>query len=146
MIKNKLLIFLAGPIENKSWKEANEWRDYIREKLEDLPIIVYNPLNKYRPQLENIEKINSNIIPISELDICNTFYLKNADVILCNLDGKSIGTYMEIGYGYALNKIIIAIDSYNYRTHSLVSKWVSLFYDRLDDAIEYIKNDLYEGI
>jgi len=148
MIGNKLLIFLAGPIEGKSWEEANRWREHVKKKLEDLPILIYNPIGRYELQLKNVEKIetwNTKGISVDEMEAANSLYLKNADVILCNLmDGYSVGTSMEIGYGYATNKIIIVICDKDIKIHPLVWKWTNLFCSTLDDAIEYIKNDLCE--
>mgnify|MGYP000353679771 CR=1 FL=1 len=145
MMKNKLLIFLAGPIEGKSWEEANEWREYVRKELEDLPILIYNPISRYELQLKNVKKIETwsiKNISVDEMEATNILYLKNADIILCNLmDGYSVGTSMEIGYGYATNKTIIVVCK-DTNIHPLVSKWADLFYSTIDDAIEYIKNDL----
>ena len=114
---NKKYIYLAGPIAQCSYQEANDWRDYIRSELHQ-NIIGISPLRcepmhgeTYGPG--NDPRYNSP----GAIAAKNWYDTENCDLILAYLPRElnerrpSYGTTIEIGWAIGLKKPIILVIS-----------------------------------
>jgi nucleoside 2-deoxyribosyltransferase len=109
-------IYLIGPISGCTFTEATQWRNDLQIPLAQNGWTVLDPM-RGKNHLSAEEKIvlsyEDHIVSRSDsIFQTDLFRVRQADVLLCNLTsmpGHSIGTFMEMGYGHALGKIIIVI-------------------------------------
>ena len=141
-----MLVFLAGKIDGLSWDEANGWREKASFLLKqaDENIKCYNPL-KNVPDLYGKEVLYLYRSRYqSDAIAANQFYIKKADIILVNLERiDAKGTYVEIGFARALDKIIVAFGKDN-KNIFFIQKWVTIFFNTLEEAVNFIL-DLERG-
>ena len=126
-------IYLAGPIKDISLKEAGTWRNIATKKLDG-----FKCLNPLRRNFRDCEFQSQNeIVQLDKNDI------ERSDILLVNASKPSAGTSMEILFAHDRNKIIV---SYTNDDFEKTSPWVVYHSTRivkgLDEAIEYIKNQL----
>jgi nucleoside 2-deoxyribosyltransferase len=144
----KKYIYLAGPIADCDYQEANEWRVYCQEKFE--PGIVgisplrCEPLEKGKRYSEtgSVVKMWSDPRAIATKNWMDT---ESADLVLAYLPKKlndrrpSIGTIIEIGWAIGLRKPLIIVSDDNYlMDHPLIKHNASWRLNNLDEAIEVI--------
>ena len=71
------------------------------------------------------------------------------DVILANLsiphDKPSLGTVMELAWGFQNQKLVVAIDSekHNYRVHPMIREAVGFWAKDMDEALAIIERLLF---
>jgi len=135
----KMKIFLAGRIEGLSWKDANNWReDAIIFLWGGISNDVYNPCSfipkEHRNSLLNANNIHNRIGMIDN----NFKYIRQADVILVNLDVASIGTLLELGAAHILHIPIVAFNIGQCKEHPSIKNIIDCQCDTLEEACEYI--------
>ena len=144
----KKYIYLAGPIADCDYQEANEWRVYCQEKFE--PGIVgisplrCEPLEKGKRYSEtgSVVKMWSDPRAIATKNWMDT---ESSDLVLAYLPKKlndrrrSIGTIIEIGWAIGLRKPIILVTDDAYLTeHPLIKAKSNWIFDNFNDALDVI--------
>lgn len=117
----KPIIYLIGPISGISYDQATLWRKEAKEQLEDMGYIVLDPMSgqeclkgesKIGINLENSIVVTNQYIYHSDI-----YKVNRADVLLANLLSDSathsLGTYIEIGYAIAKDKLVIVVTKDN---------------------------------
>jgi len=163
------LIYLAGPITGLTWAEATEWRVEAHNRFADAGITSGNRYQCLSPlrgkeylkdetdikhsydehQLSSAKMINSR----------DMFDVRRSDLLIVNLKHAkkvSIGTILEIGAAFILNKPIIVIMepeepwvgqtasgaisngmTHNVHKHSMLSEQATAIVSDLDTAIYF---------
>ena len=144
-------VYLAGPITNLTYAGSTEWRDYVSNKLEGIEC--YSPL-RFECYLDTEEKIRDNYDNVVETPLPlstskgimsrDYFDCMRADIIFVNLLGLervSIGTCMEIAWGYTTHKPIIAVmePENNMMDHAMWREAIGFRVETLDQGIDIIK-------
>ncbi|MCK9541095.1 MAG: nucleoside 2-deoxyribosyltransferase [Novosphingobium sp.] len=136
-------VYLAGPITGQSLKGCSEWRDFARRELYNYGISGLDPL-RGKQYLSNEKYIKdsysqhvmSTAKGINRRDMND---VRQSDVILINVLGAekvSIGTILEAGAAYALNKpIILVMEENNIHKHGMLDDMAGWIVDSLEEAI-----------
>jgi nucleoside 2-deoxyribosyltransferase len=96
-------VYLAGPIENCTKAEVEEWREYATIELDKMGYDVLNPIDKnYR---ELTDRDDREIVEENKREI------QEADYILANYFKASTGTSMEIFMAWGMGKPVIVVAS-----------------------------------
>lgn len=96
-------VYLGGPINGCTDDEANGWRDKVKAELAASGWEAIDPMDRdYRGQ-EMEPGIAKAIVENDKLDI------DGADVLLMNCPKPSVGTSMEVLYGYMTGKRVICV-------------------------------------
>lgn len=96
-------IYLGGPINGCTEQEANGWRDEAKEAIEALGYEWLDPMTRDYRGREMEPGIAAKIVEGDKADI------DDCDVLLMNCPKPSVGTSMEILYGYWHDKYVIAV-------------------------------------
>ena len=117
------LIYLAGPITGLTWAEATEWRKTAIEKFNDVSgwgnpnnYVALSPL-RGKEYLEKETDIKDEYAEFQSgtskmINSRDMFDVRRSDLLIVNLLNATrvlIGTMLEIGAAYILNKPIIVI-------------------------------------
>jgi len=98
----KLRIYLAGPINNCTDEECNNWRNQIINLLTSKHVL-RNPMDRdYRSQYTQTH-MSSEIVELDKRDI------DLSDIIIANITKHSAGTAMEMLYAWERQKVVVAI-------------------------------------
>lgn len=130
---NKPCVYLSGPMAGLTVQQANEWRAEVRKNLEP-DVLCLSPLRglddlqgviqpKYHPNMKEGFAATNSQMALTR-DFLDT---KRADIILINLLGAqrvSIGTVLEIAWGFAMHKpLVVAMEPEgNPHDHCLVNE------------------------
>jgi nucleoside 2-deoxyribosyltransferase len=139
-------IYLAGPIAGLKESDANKWRNIVKDALcPDIDCFsplrgkdfVPNENGVYGEYYETQDQPFNNDRSIMRRDFDD---VKKADLIFCYLKGSekvSKGTIMELGWAYAMQKLVVAViePKGNIHEHGMVRETFSYRFDNLDDAI-----------
>ena len=148
-------IYLGGAIKDLSTKEASNWRQKAKKKLEIVeileskdkvvqeygmgdgtaPVQLFECLNPMRRNFRDTEFQSQNeIVALDKVDILNS------DILLVNATKPSWGTAMEIMFAFQHHKIIVTFTGGEF---GLTNPWVAFHSTRvtntLEEAIDYIK-------
>lgn len=124
----RMKVYLAGPINGCTDKEAGDWRSTATSILQERGIDVLDPMARdYR----GIEDENVNLIvkgDKEDIDGCH--------VLLANCPKPSVGTSMEVFFAHLRHKTVVVV------APEPVSPWLryhatDVFQD-LDEALAYI--------
>lgn len=96
-------VYLGGPINGCTDEEATGWREAVKEILDERGIDWLDPMVRDYRGREMEPGIASEIVENDKADI------RECDVLLMNCPAPSVGTSMEIFYGWTLAKLIIAV-------------------------------------
>lgn len=109
-------VYLVGPISGCSYEEASNWRETATRLIESRGHSVFNPMagKDCLKSEDNIAFSYEDHLMLKSTHIfqADLHRIKHSDVLFCNLQnlkGYSIGSFFEIGYGYAMNKVIIIV-------------------------------------
>lgn len=125
-------VYLAGPVAEKTIKEADEWRRQVQYRLKSYNIDFLNPLRGKTE--ENRNSFNS-----TEIVLRDKNDIAKSDLVLVYWPKRIIsnGTAMEIFYAHSLNIPILFVGEW-----ALKDKWISEHitkcYKVLEDALEDI--------
>lgn len=138
-------VYLAGPITGMSYDNAVDWRDVVKQKL-DNRIAGYSPLRAkhYLSQSDMIKQTYEDIALSSAKGITARDFndCRTADMLLVNLleaDVVSIGTVMEIAWAKAFNvPTVVAMQNDNIHQHAMIRESVGFIVDTLDEAAHVV--------
>jgi nucleoside 2-deoxyribosyltransferase len=163
------LIYLAGPITGLTWAEATEWRVEAAERFKDASsgkkhnYITLSPLRgkEYLKEETDI-KHSYDDHQLSSAKMINSrdmFDVRRSSLLIVNLKNAkkvSIGTILEVGAAFILNKPIIVIMepdepwvgqaasgaisngiTHNVHKHSMLSEQATAIVSDLDTAIYF---------
>lgn len=100
-MKSKILtIYLAGAINGCSDDECKNWRRWVDEQIGERHAI----LDPMRRDYRGVEELN--VREIVELD---KWDILSSDVLIVNYSRPSVGTSMEVLYGWQNNKKIVVV-------------------------------------
>lgn len=148
--------YLAGAISNLNFEEATDWREHAKQYLAwdanygETGIIGYSPMRAKdylsemgvlsgRPEAYE-DYVLSSAKGIMARD---SWDVRTADLVFVNLLGTtkaSIGTCMEIGMGYALNKpMVVCMERENVHQHPMLNTAAGWIVDDLDFGLDIVK-------
>jgi len=143
-------IYLAGPITGLSWEEATDWRKQALERFQDeskggKTYVGLSPLRGKEYLKDETEIAHSyEDVQLSSAKMINardTFDVRRSDLILVNLKGAtkvSIGTMLEIGAAFILNKpIIVIMEDGNIHKHPMLSEMACATVPDIDTALYF---------
>lgn len=141
-------VYLSGPIAGLNYDKTLNWRDYVSNILKFSGISFFSPM-RYKEFLQN-HKLGGfdDTIPLTSskgIMIRDFFDCKRSDLIFVNLlDAKivSIGTVMEIGWAYCMQKpIILVIEDIGniHDNHPMITEATSYRVNTLDKGMEILK-------
>ena len=146
--KMKGPVYLAGPITGLTWQKADDWRLNTAKELAAVGIGCIDPLRGMRyagkatgdgahHELEGHSKLSA-----GHLITCRDAYgVRCCSALLANLLGAkkvSVGTTLEIGMAYALNKYIMLVmePEGNPHDHGIVLDMASTVCNTMEDATQ----------
>lgn len=148
-------VYLAGPIGGSTYDEAQNWRIDLSDLLStksDGAIRGYSPLRgkgalKFAGPLSTVAYPFYSPLATSKAILSRDFNdCRTADLIIANLIEQdvwappSVGTIMEIGFGFALQVPILAISKdrsrNNIAKHAMILSAVSFWAQSLDEAAD----------
>ena len=117
-MKEKMKIYLGGPIAGASIEELHGWRDQVKKELSSYTFL--DPTDRvYSKEEEMSSKIVNEIITLDKVDI------SISEIIFVNLSLigklKCIGSIMELIYAFEKGKFVVVIMP----TDSAVSPWIT---------------------
>ena len=141
----KKYIYLAGPIAQCNYQEANDWRSYVRDKLHT-NIIGISPLRCEPMEGETYGPGNDpRYNPPGAIAAKNWYDTEKCDLILASMPRElnqrrpAYGTTIEIGWAIGLKKPIILVTDDEYLTeHPLIRANVNWVFEDFQNAIDVI--------
>lgn len=145
----KPLVYLAGGIAGLIGADAVDWRHTAARRLGDFGIEALNPM-RAKQRLGGEERISTNFHTYQEYGPFFTSRgimtrdfndVQRCDVLLVNLLGltkPSLGTVMELGWAFALQKpAVVAIEAKGnpHDNHPMIHEAISFRVTTLDEAI-----------
>ena len=85
-----MLVYLAGPIDHVSDDERTGWRETAQERLMVNDIATFSPVHAFKCVTDAADQQTCEAI----IEVNDTA-VRNSDVVLANLTGKSFGTPLE---------------------------------------------------
>lgn len=155
-----LKVYLAGPIAGLTFQQGQQWRDYVKGKLEwrDLGhhlgaatgIKAFSPLRgkEERDDGKILGLQMDNPAPMSTprgVIARDGHDVRTCDLFFCNVDGVtnlSGGTAWELGVAWACNKIVIMVaanEDNPYLKHLILSQVAAFVVPTLDEGITITK-------
>lgn len=141
-------VYLAGQIGGLSYDEASIWRQIATNDLKEANIEAYSPL-RFKEFLRKEGILSTQ--PYTESPLANQrgiltrdhWDCMSADLILVYLyDAKviSMGTVMEIAFGHAYRKPIVAVmESGNIHEHAMVNEAIDFRVSNLYEALDIVR-------
>ena len=141
---NKIKIYLAGKMNGLSFKEMNDWRDDVFQKLlrqaemYSAKLDIVNPVLYYNFE----EKRHQTEIEVEEFGLAHVI---SSDIVIVNLDGlsNSIGTIIELHDAHYHHKIpVIAFgdkELYN-NLHPWIKNDITRVENNIDNVVAYIRD------
>ena len=135
--KEKMTIYLSGPIMDEHAGRAREWREEAKKLLGGR----FRLLDPMRRKFIDRQVDSAN--EIVEFDLQD---VRNADIILVNYNKASIGTSMEVFYAaYCQGKFVVTFSPYSFEN---CSPWMVRFSTKilpdLEEACNYIRTNFGE--
>jgi nucleoside 2-deoxyribosyltransferase len=96
-------VYLGGPINGCTDEEANGWREQVKPILERHGIGWVDPMDRDYRGREMEPGIAAEIVELDKQDI------DSCDVLLMNCPKPSVGTSMEILYGWNRGKHVVSV-------------------------------------
>jgi nucleoside 2-deoxyribosyltransferase len=139
-------VYLAGPISGLTYGEGQDWRSYVKAKLWKWDIEGYSPLRckdylsgagVLEQSYEETPLSTDRGIMTRDFNDCQT-----ADLIFVNFIGAapgrvSIGTVMEIAWGYSMRKPVVCVmdKTGDLHDHPMIREALGFRFTNLDQAI-----------
>lgn len=157
MISCAYKVYLAGPITGCTYGECTNWRDGVKQHLEDVSnghIVGYSPLRS-KEYLKDEKKIldfypDTFSVMSTQRGIYtrDRFDVKSSDLVLVNMIGAqivSIGTVMEVAWADAWDIPIVYVtekDVKNIHDHSMMREACPFTVHSLEEAVLLTKKIL----
>lgn len=136
-------VYLAGPISGCSYAGCTSWRDDVA-KMFPLNVECLSPM-RAKEALRAVECLTSeqygHHFLCSDKEVLGRDFndCQNADVILVNFLGAakpSIGTCMEIAWGYQLQKpVVLVMEPDNVHSHPMIRAASNFIYGSITEAV-----------
>lgn len=147
-----MLVYLAGPINGRTWQEATEWRREARHALQRYEIRCLSPLRDKEHLIANgpilqhtYDEPLSNAPGIVARDSND---VRRCDMVLANFLGASkvsVGTCYELAWAWAWGKpVCVVMESGNLHEHPFVTQCAGFVVRDLPTAIEIVRSVLWE--
>lgn len=128
-------VYLAGPINGCTDKEAKGWRAYVSELLAPAGVVVFDPMVRDYRGRELEPGIAVQIVEQDKADI------HAVDTVLVCFEKPSVGTSMEVLYAWGIGKGVIIVNL----SKNPLSPWLLYHSDvqveSLEEAVELILED-----
>jgi len=143
---NKCL-YLAGPMSDLTWDEANAWRDHVTVELAKTGVDVRSPLrNKELGSKDTFQKMGNpekpNLTPRSIL-LQDYHDVDCSSALLVNFLGSesvSIGTVSEIARAYTRGiPVVVVMEPDNIHYHAFIDAQATAIFPTLDEGIVFTK-------
>lgn len=156
-------IYEAGPIEGCTLEEATGWRTKIKteffEEIRAQQIKILNPMDGKMdvvnpgeiicPENYKLQKSHRPLITSQAIFARDIAMIDTADIILANFTasiGKiGIGTMFELGYGYAMGKMLVVIATEKRHLNHPFIRESTIVFNLLDDGITFIRSLVKSG-
>jgi len=129
-------VYLCGPIEGLTKKQANEWRDEARIRLALRDIDVLDPTRRISYVDSKCTHADARVFK------CDLQDISHSSVLLVNLSeelpGKKWGTVAEVAHAHTKNKIIIVYLAKGQWVHPFISQYATEIHYDLKDAIDAV--------
>lgn len=153
-------VYLAGAITGLKYGEAVDWREYATAQLAknepstkalvlDSGIQAYSPMrnNGFAEPMEGMPNTPEPLSSVQAILNRDHWDCKTADLILVNLleaERVSIGTVMEIAWGYAyrIPTVLIMEKEGNLHDHGMIIQSAGWRVETLDEGIQTVKSIL----
>jgi nucleoside 2-deoxyribosyltransferase len=117
------------------YEEATKWREYSKQRLNDIGIKIFDPTDKSLTHFTYPESTHNGII------LQNYIYLKKCDAVLVSLEmfEDSVGSIWEVSMAWAEHKPVIAFgncEKWKDRPH--FKSLITVQFDTVKEACEYI--------
>ena len=140
----KKYVYLAGPILGCTKGEANDWRHYVAEKLEEHGIVGISPLRcePLTGERYTLEYPDPRFGVPRAIAAKNKHDVQNCDITLAYMPAEmgidvSIGTVIECGWADAYDKqVILVSDHAKIVQHPVLDAVVDWKLGTLDEAID----------
>lgn len=143
----KKTVYLAGPILDCTKDQANDWRQYVADKLSPHGIIGISPLRcepligeRYSMQYQDPKFGTARAIGSK-----NVFDVKNCDMTLAYFPTppadrhQSYGTICELSWAYLLGRpAVLVTDDLGISEHPVINACAGWLLPNLDDAVEVL--------
>lgn len=147
-MKDKFIVYLAGPISGCTFDECVDWREQFNNMLPK-EIIGMSPMRgkSYLNDKSIIHCSYPNHALSCSRGIITRDYndCRRADMIVVNFLGTtekvSIGTVMEIAWGKAFNKPVVCVmeDDNNVHDHPMIQECIGFRVKTLEEAATIVK-------
>ena len=135
---NIFKFYLAGGMTDLSYEDQNNWRTYVKKKLEgyecDYKIKCINPVDYY-----NIydSTLYDSDLEVMQFDLYN---VKTSNLIIMNFnDMKSLGSMAELAIAYERGIPVIGLNEKEQQLHPWQYSMCSKIFNNMDDMLDYIK-------
>lgn len=126
-------IYLAGGMSNLTWEEQNEWREYIKKKLNYKNLDIINPTDFYNYE----KKRHITEREVMEFDLHK---VRTSDLIIVNFNNpNSIGTAMELMLAKELKIPVVGLIEHKYNVNSWLKECCNRIFFSRKDLIKYVK-------
>ena len=120
-----------------SFDEYNEWREFLKERFEDLnpKVHVINPGDYF--SLEEVEEGGEEVQRRAmNFDLHK---VRNSGLLICNFNApKSLGTMAEMAIAYDRGIHIIGLNTEYKKLHPWSELMCEIIFDDVDDLIAYV--------
>jgi nucleoside 2-deoxyribosyltransferase len=151
---SKPLVYLAGAIAGLAYDDVTDWRIQAKARLAERGIEVLNPMRaKQRLSDQNEGRISTNFNDYAHngafftakgIMTRDSTDVRRCDAMLVNLLGAekvSMGTVMELGWGFILPKpAVVAIEAWGnpHDNHPMIHEAMPFRVTTLDEAIDSV--------
>ena len=136
-MKQRLVVYLSGPIMDEHAGTAREWREAAGQLLSK----EFRLLDPMRRKFVDRQVDSAN--EIVEFDLQD---VRTADILLVNYNKPSIGTSMEVFYAaHDLGKFVVAFSPFEYKDCSpWMARYCTKILGSLEEAAHYINTHFCE--
>lgn len=148
-MKDKFLVYLAGPITGLTYDGCTEWRDNVRDMVDE-SILTMSPMRGKQYLREKTkdgfvgdhydDEVLATVKGINTRDYND---VRRADAILVNFLGAktvSIGTVMEIAWARAFNvPVVCVMEEGNIHQHGMLNYACGYIVDNLEQGIAVLE-------
>ena len=144
----QLTVYLSGPMTGKTLEEASAWRDHATAVLASHGLRVLSPMRGKTMSLPKGEPLKPGAsykrasIRDEALFCRDRSDVKEADIVLCNLEGASavsIGSVCEIIWANEFRRfLIVVLPKDGVHDHAFVRTAASVVVRSLDEALECV--------
>ena len=130
-----MIAYLAGPIRDCTDNEAMDWREEVRDRLEDAGWVALSPMRRdYRGHSDITEVVNEIVVlDKHDIDVCECLLVYFDD------NRPSVGTSMEIIYAFEREKPIFVVAN---QPRERLSPWLiyhtTKFFNSFEEAVDFM--------